>query len=69
MPVALGSVIGLVLAGLLGNAMRQLLIGVSPGDPAVALVTVALLGSVAALACAGPLRRILHLQPQTALRQ
>jgi len=67
--VGLGAAIGLTLAALLAQALRSLLYGVSPVDPATyGAVTLVLLG-VAAVAAFLPARRAAGVDPSRALRE
>jgi len=68
-PVAAGAVAGLAAAFALTSAMRSLLFGVTPIDPAAYAVTVATLMGVAAVACALPALRATRVDPVVALRQ
>jgi len=65
---AIGLVIGLVLSFAVGGALRSLLVGVSPGDPATCLLVVSVLAIVAALACGLPARRAARSDPAALLR-
>jgi ABC-type antimicrobial peptide transport system permease subunit len=64
MGVAIG--VGAALAGT--RALRGLLFGVGPSDPAVFAIAIAVLGAAAFLACYGPGRRAARIDPMTALR-
>ncbi|HJZ95594.1 MAG TPA: FtsX-like permease family protein, partial [Candidatus Solibacter sp.] len=67
-PVLAGLAAGLFAAILIGQALRGLLYGITPTDPAaLTLVTLVLLVS-AALACYLPARRAARLDPMIALR-
>jgi predicted permease len=63
-----GLALGLGLAVLLAPALRSLLVGVSPWDPAVFLAVPLLLTAVSLLACYAPARRAARVQPLDALR-
>jgi predicted permease len=67
--VAVGVLIGLG-GGLAGaRSLAAFLYGVSTTDPATFVGTVAVLGTVALVACAIPARRAIRVSPVTALRQ
>ncbi len=66
--VALGLVGGLAVAIVASRAMSTFLYGVEPTDPATFVSVVALLGSVAAVACWIPARRATVVDPVTSLR-
>jgi putative ABC transport system permease protein len=63
-----GLAIGVPAALGFGRALRNLLFGVSPHDPAVVALAVVLLAAVAALAAYLPARRALRVEPLAALR-
>jgi putative ABC transport system permease protein len=65
---ALGMVVGLIAATALAGTLRSMLFGVSPGDPASFVITVALLGGVALAAGYIPARRATRVDPLEALR-
>jgi ABC-type antimicrobial peptide transport system permease subunit len=65
---ALGMVVGLIAAAALARTLRSMLFGVSPGDPASFVITVALLGGVALAAGYIPARRATRVDPLEALR-
>jgi ABC-type antimicrobial peptide transport system permease subunit len=65
---ALGIVAGLIAATALARTLRSMLFGVSPGDPASFLITVALLAAVALAAGYIPARRATRVDPLEALR-
>ena len=68
MLTAIGLVLG-VLGGLaLGHAMRHLLFGVDPFDPAVMLASAGLCLGASILACWIPARRASRVDPMTAVR-
>jgi putative ABC transport system permease protein len=56
-PVAIGLVVGIALSLVLGRVFGSLLFGVRPSDPLTLAAVVAVLGSVAAVACYVPARR------------
>jgi putative ABC transport system permease protein len=66
--VAAGLVLGACGAFALGRAMRSLLYGVGPNDPATLLTVAAILAAVAALASYVPARRAARVDPAIALR-
>lgn len=65
---AIGGGAGLVIALVATRAMRSLLYGVSPADPATLLGVVAVLGMVAVAACCVPAWRASRVDPATTLR-
>jgi ABC-type antimicrobial peptide transport system permease subunit len=65
---AIGVVIGVSLAMLLGQAGRALLFGLSPTDPLVPAAAVLVLLAVVFVAAYWPARRAAHVDPVTALR-
>jgi predicted permease len=66
---AAGIVAGAAAAVLLTRAMRSMLVGVEPTDPATYLVMTGAFLAIAAIACAVPALRAARLDPMTALRQ
>jgi predicted permease len=66
--VGIGLIVGACGALLLGRAMRSMLYGVGPSDPATLLVVAAILACVAALASYVPARRAARVDPIIALR-
>ena len=66
---AAGIVAGGFAAVLLTRAMRSMLVGVEPTDPATYLLMTAAFLAIAAIACAVPALRASRLDPMTALRQ
>jgi len=64
----LGVALGVVAALAGGRVLRGLLFGVGPSDPMSFVVTVAVLGAAALLACYGPARRAARIDPMSALR-
>ena len=66
---AVGIVAGGAAAVLLTRAMRSMLVGVEPTDPATYLVMTGAFLAIAAIACAVPALRASRLDPMTALRQ
>ena len=65
---ATGSVIGLMLAGVIGTLVQSLLVGVAAIDPIAFGGTAALFAVVLAAACWSPARRAAATDPATALR-
>jgi ABC-type antimicrobial peptide transport system permease subunit len=64
----LGLALGLVGSIALGRALRSLLYGVTPTDPATYAAVSLLLGGIALLACWVPARRATRVDPMQALR-
>jgi predicted permease len=64
----IGIGLGIVAALAGARVLRGLLFGVGPSDPASFVVTIAVLGAAALLACYGPARRAARIDPMTALR-
>jgi putative ABC transport system permease protein len=64
----IGLVIGLVLAGIAGQVLSLLLVGVSPIDPLTFLVSCVLCGAVSLAASYVPVRRALRVAAAQALR-
>jgi predicted permease len=64
----LGVALGVVAALAGARVLRGLLFGVGPSDPTSFVVTIAVLGAAALLACYGPARRAARIDPMTALR-
>lgn len=67
-PVLLGLAAGLVLAVLLGGAVRSFLFEIDAVDPATFAGAATLVLLVTAVACIGPIRRALAVDPATVLR-
>jgi predicted permease len=67
-PVAVGLVLGVPLALLLGHRLAEILYSVSPGDPRAWGSAIAALLAVAAVAAALPGRRAMRVEPIEALR-
>jgi putative ABC transport system permease protein len=67
--VALGLVVGLAVSFVATKALTTVLFGVPPNDPVTLGTVVAVLGSVAAVACYLPARRALKLDPVRSLKQ
>ena len=67
--VAVGGVVGLVLAVLMAHLIQSFLFGVQAADPATLIVVPILLGSVAVLAAFVPARRASRVDPVEALRR
>jgi putative ABC transport system permease protein len=65
---AVGAVVGIVAAVLLVRLIEHRLYGISPVDPMMFAVTIAVLVVVACVACWVPARRAATLDPMTALR-
>ncbi len=65
---ALGASLGVPIALAVGHTIRGLLYGVSPLDPLVLLVSLAMFLVVALLACYIPARRAARIDPMVALR-
>ena len=65
---AIGLVIGMVLAGIAGQVLSLLLVGVSPIDPLTFLVSCVLCGTVSLAACYVPVHRALRIAAAEALR-
>ncbi len=68
-PVFLGTIIGLCAAAALVRAIEGALYGVSPFDLTSFATSALVLSWVAALACLGPTRRAMRVDPSAALRQ
>jgi ABC-type antimicrobial peptide transport system permease subunit len=66
--VGLGLLMGTAGTVALGQALRGVLVGITPADPVVLAGIIAMLVLVAAAACFFPTRRALRLDPVTALR-
>ena len=66
--LALGSVLGVLGAGLAGWGMQAILFNVPPLHPATLMVTFGILGVVALIACLIPARRAANVDPMVALR-
>jgi predicted permease len=64
----IGVVLGIGAAFVGARVLRGLLYGVGPTDPMSFVVTIAVLGAAALLACYGPARRAARIDPMTALR-
>jgi putative ABC transport system permease protein len=65
---AVGVLIGVALAYAAGEAMRALLVGVTPGDPATFLIAAALCLLMTAAGSLAPSLRAIRVDPITALR-
>jgi ABC-type antimicrobial peptide transport system permease subunit len=65
----IGVVLGLIAAYSLTGAMRRMLVGVTPTDPATFAGIAALFLAVAFLACGIPALRAARLDPISALRE
>jgi predicted permease len=68
-PVALGALVGLLLATPLSRTLAAMLFGVRPWDPASWLAALLLLGAAATLAAWAPARRAARLDPVCSLRE
>jgi ABC-type antimicrobial peptide transport system permease subunit len=68
-PVLAGLLAGVLAALALARGLSALLFGVAPRDPLTLIVAAAILGAVAALACAVPAFRAARIHPAEALRQ
>ena len=66
--VLIGTVIGVAASFAVTRAIRSLLFGVTPSDPLTFAAVIALLVSVALLACYIPARRATKVEPMVALR-
>jgi predicted permease len=66
---AIGAVIGIVVAFLVGRGMSALLFGVAPGDPQTILAAVTLCLLTAGIGCLLPALRAARVDPMTALRE
>lgn len=66
--VAIGAVVGLAVAFLIGDASRQLLYEVKPADPLALATGTLLLVIVGVIACWGPARRAARVDPMESLR-
>lgn len=67
--VGSGTVVGLIVALVLGGLLKQILFGVDPTDPATYGIVGAMMAAIAALACWLPARRATRIDPIRALRQ
>jgi predicted permease len=67
-PTALGIAVGVAGAWMLSRLMASMLFQVRPADPATFAAAVVLLGAVAALASWLPARRVVRIEPSSALR-
>jgi len=67
--IAVGAVIGLVLAAMLGRLIESVLVGVRPLDLTTFALVALVLGVTGALAIAGPAWRAVRIDPAAALRQ
>jgi FtsX-like permease family protein len=66
--VAMGFVLGIVAAAFLQKAVAKQTYGVQPYDPLVLAGVIALLASIALIACAVPVRRAMGVDPVVVLR-
>jgi predicted permease len=67
--LAVGLVIGAVIALVAGRGAASLLFGLEPGDPRSLVLAAAVLGVIALVACLLPARRASRIDPIRALRQ
>ena len=67
-PVIIGAVLGIAGALAVTTLAQSLLFGVQPIDPLTYTVAIALLGTIAAAACAMPAVRAMRVDPLVALR-
>ncbi|HVJ29732.1 MAG TPA: FtsX-like permease family protein, partial [Gammaproteobacteria bacterium] len=65
---AVGIIVGVSLAALLGQVGRSLLLGLTPSDPLVPAVAIVTLTAIILAAAYWPARRAAHVDPVTALR-
>jgi ABC-type antimicrobial peptide transport system permease subunit len=68
-PVLIGVGIGAASALVLTRAMRSMLFGITPHDPATFALIIVLLSATAFVACLVPARRAARIAPLTALRE
>lgn len=68
LPVAAGTILGLVASLAVNRALQSQLVGVSPYDPATMGMAPVILALVAMLACRIPARRAMKVDPAIALR-
>jgi ABC-type antimicrobial peptide transport system permease subunit len=66
--VGVGLLLGAMFAPLMGRALKEGLLGLSPDDPAVYSIVLILLIVTSLLASWIPARRALRIQPSSALR-
>ena len=64
-----GTLVGLAVALAAGRFLEKILYGVQPTDPLTLAIVLAMMLSIAALACWIPARRAIRINPVTALRQ
>ena len=67
-PVAVGALLGLVMAAALGRSVSGLTFGVEPTDPMTLAAAVAILVLAAAIAMLGPARRAARTDPMEVMR-
>lgn len=67
-PLALGLVVGLVLALASGRVLRSLLVGINPNDPLTFAGVVLVLLATGVLGCLVPARKAIGVDPMVALR-
>ena len=66
--IGAGILTGSVGAAAAARLLSGLLVDVTPGDPAAFAGSIALLAAVAAVACAIPARRAMHVNPVDVIR-
>ncbi len=67
--LAIGAAIGALLSAITGPVVSSMVLGASPREPLLVVAIVALLGLIAVISCAGPLRKSLRVDPLIALRE
>ena len=67
--LAVGVTLGAVLASGTGPLVSSMVLGVSPREPFLLTMIVVGLGLIALASCIGPVRKSLHVDPVTALRE
>jgi hypothetical protein len=66
--LGIGGAVGALMSAGTGPLISSVVLGVSPRDPVLLAAIVALLGLIALVSCAGPIRRSLNVDPVVALR-